>query len=110
MRRAVLAHAGLGLGVANDLISDLKAGGQAELDGLLSVGASVADALYVMHYLNRACEIQLAATGGGQRCSEIPAHLSQHACEQLQGAEWQRQLIWQAWLRKIDRLDPSYRD
>ena len=25
---------GLGLGVANDLISDLKAGGQAELDGL----------------------------------------------------------------------------
>ena len=76
--------------------------------GLLSVGASVADAFYVMHYLNRACEIQLAATGGGQPCSEIPAHLSQHACEQLQGAQWQRQLLWQAWLRKLDRLDPSY--
>lgn len=78
--------------------------------GLLSVGASVADAFYVMHYLNRACEIQLAATGGGQPCSEIPAHLAQHACEQLQGAEWQRQLIWKAWLRKLDRLDSSYRD
>lgn len=78
--------------------------------GLLSVGASVADAFYVMYYLNRACEIQLAATGGGQPCSEIPAHLSRHACEQLQGAEWQRQLLWQAWLRKLDRLDPSYRD
>ena len=78
--------------------------------GLLSVGASVADAFYVMHYLNRACEIQLAATGGGQPCSEIPAHMAQHACEQLQGAEWQRQLIWKAWLRKLDRLDPSYRD
>lgn len=77
--------------------------------GLLSVGASVADAFYVMHYLNRACEIQLAATGGGQPCREIPAHLAQHACEQLQDAEWQRQLIWQAWLRKLDRLDPSYR-
>ena len=76
--------------------------------GLLSVGASVADAFYVMYYLNRACEIQLAATGGGQPCSEIPAHLSQHACEQLQGAQWQRQLLWQAWLRKLDRLDPSY--
>jgi len=78
--------------------------------GLLSVGASVADAFYVMYYLNRACEIQLAATSGGQPCSEIPAHLAQHACEQLQGAEWQRQLQWQAWLRKLDRLDPSYRD
>ena len=78
--------------------------------GLLSVGASVADAFYVMYYLNRACEIQLAATGGGQPCSEIPAHLAQHACEQLQGAEWQRQLLWQAWLRKLDRLDPGYRE
>ena len=32
---------GLGLGVANDLISDLKAGGQAELDGLLCVGDEI---------------------------------------------------------------------
>ena len=74
------------------------------------VGASVADAFYVMYYLNRACEIQLASTGGGQTCSEIAEPLSRHACEQLQGAEWQRQLLWQAWLRKLDRLDPGYRD
>ncbi|TLX64979.1 class II aldolase/adducin family protein [Stutzerimonas nosocomialis] len=78
--------------------------------GLLSVGASVADAFYVMFYLNRACEIQLATTSGGRHYSQIPAHLSRHACEQLQGAEWQRQLIWQAWLRKLDRLDPGYKD
>ena len=32
---------GLGLGVANDIISDLKAGGQAELDGLLCVGDEI---------------------------------------------------------------------
>ena len=32
---------GLGLGVANDLISDVKAGGQAELDGLLCVGDEI---------------------------------------------------------------------
>ena len=32
---------GLGLGVANDLISDLKAGGQAERDGLLCVGDEI---------------------------------------------------------------------
>ncbi len=63
-----------------------------------------------MYYLHRACEIQLAASAGGQACSTIPEALSRHACEQLQGAEWQRQLLWQAWLRKLDRLDPSYRD
>ncbi|MBA1272975.1 class II aldolase/adducin family protein [Stutzerimonas azotifigens] len=78
--------------------------------GLLSVGASVADAFYVMFYLNRACEIQLTTISSGCRYSQIQAHLSRHACEQLEGAEWQRQLIWQAWLRKLDRLDPSYKD
>jgi ribulose-5-phosphate 4-epimerase/fuculose-1-phosphate aldolase len=78
--------------------------------GLLSVGASVADAFCVMFYLNRACEIQLATTSSGLRYSLIPDHLSRHACEQLQGAEWQRQLIWKAWLRKLDRLEPSYKD
>lgn len=78
--------------------------------GLLSVGASVADAFYVMHYLNSACEIQLAATQSGRPFSEIPEHLSRHACEQLQGAQWQRQLIWHAWLRKLERIDPGYKD
>lgn len=77
--------------------------------GLLTVGASVADAFYVMYYLNRACEIQLATTGAAAPFSEIPAHLSQHASEQIQGSTWQRQLLWQAWLRKLDRVDPSYR-
>ncbi|UUY09204.1 class II aldolase/adducin family protein [Pseudomonas sp. J452] len=77
--------------------------------GLLSVGASVADAFYVMYYLNKACEIQLAAaTLDGVR--EMPEALSQHACGQFQGCEWQRPLLWQAWLRKLDRLDPSYKD
>ncbi|MGG2397407.1 class II aldolase/adducin family protein [Pseudomonas sp. SH1-B] len=78
--------------------------------GLLSVGASVADAFCIMFYLNRACEIQLAASGGGQRCTPIAEHLSRHACEQLQGVEWQRQLLWQAWLRKLQRIAPDYCD
>ena len=78
--------------------------------GLLSVGATVADAFYVMYYLNRACEIQLAATSTNQAYSIIPAHLSQHACEQLQGCEDQRQLLWKAWLRRLERVAPDYKD
>ena len=77
--------------------------------GLLSVGASVADAFYVMYYLNKACDIQLAAAPlAGVR--EMPEALSQHACEQFQGSEWQRPLLWQAWLRKLDRECPDYRN
>lgn len=81
--------------------------------GLLSVGATVADAFAIMFYLNRACEIQMAAaqmaTVAGP-VTEIAAHLSQHACEQLQSVEHERQILWQAWLRRLDRIDPSYRD
>ncbi|TBU95426.1 class II aldolase/adducin family protein [Phytopseudomonas dryadis] len=78
--------------------------------GLLSVGPSIADAFYVMYYLNRACEIQLSASSSQLAYSEIPAALSQHAHGQFAGTHWQRQLLWQAWLRKLDRLDPGYRD
>jgi ribulose-5-phosphate 4-epimerase/fuculose-1-phosphate aldolase len=75
--------------------------------GLLSIGASVADAFYLMYYLNKACEIQLAAAALPE-VREMPATLSRHAREQFQGVEWQRQLLWNAWLRKLERLDPSY--
>ncbi|HLA32179.1 MAG TPA: class II aldolase/adducin family protein [Pseudomonas sp.] len=75
--------------------------------GLLSVGASVADSFYLMYYLNKACEIQLAAAVLAD-VREMPATLSRHAREQFQGVEWQRQLLWKAWLRKLERLDPSY--
>jgi ribulose-5-phosphate 4-epimerase/fuculose-1-phosphate aldolase len=75
--------------------------------GLLSIGASVADAFYLMYYLNKACEIQLAAAALPE-VREMSATLSRHARDQFQGVEWQRQLLWNAWLRKLERLDPSY--
>ncbi|KJM62244.1 class II aldolase [Pluralibacter gergoviae] len=80
--------------------------------GLLSVGRTVADAFCIMYYLNRACEIQLvvaqlAALGG---VCTIPPHLSQHACEQLMGVEHERQQVWQAWLRRLNRIDTSWQE
>ena len=79
--------------------------------GLLSVGRTVAAAFYIMYYLNRACEIQMAAAQLASLGSihTIPDRLSQHACEQLMGVEHERQLVWQAWLRRLDRLDTSYK-
>jgi ribulose-5-phosphate 4-epimerase/fuculose-1-phosphate aldolase len=50
--------------------------------GLLSVGRTVADAFYIMYYLNRACEIQMAAAPAGaaqphphHTCTAEPARL-----------------------------------
>lgn len=80
--------------------------------GLLSVGESIADAFQVMYYLNKACEIQLAA---GQMASlspisTIPDHLADYVASQFKKVEHERHVVWKAWLRKLDRIDPSYKD
>jgi ribulose-5-phosphate 4-epimerase/fuculose-1-phosphate aldolase len=86
--------------------------------GLLTVGKSVADAFYLMYYLNRACQIQLAcaqmaslggAQGTGNPVTEMPAHIAAHVSQQLQRVHHERPLIWAAWLRQLDRVDPGYK-
>ena len=59
-----------------------------------------------------ACEIQMATAqlAALSPIHTIAPHLSQHACEQLMGVEHERQQVWQAWLRRLDRLDTSYKD
>ncbi|BFM48658.1 class II aldolase/adducin family protein [Marinomonas sp. THO17] len=80
--------------------------------GLLSVGATVADAFQVMFYLNKACEIQLAV---GQVASlsaidTIPDSLADYVSGQFKKVEHERHIVWQAWKRKLDRIDQSYKD
>lgn len=80
--------------------------------GLLSVGATVADAFQIMFYLNRACELQLAASqmAGISTVCEMPKPIADHVVEQFKGVEHERHQVWKAWLRRLDRLDPSYKD
>ena len=80
--------------------------------GLLSVGPTVADAFCVMYYLNKACEIQLAAAQLASIAgpvTRIPHVLSAHVRRQFRGVEHERQLVWAAWLRQLDRTEPDYR-
>ena len=80
--------------------------------GLLSVGPTVADAFCVMYYLNKACEIQLAAAQLASIAgpvTRIPPVLSAHVRKQFRGVEHERQLVWAAWLRELDRREPDYR-
>jgi ribulose-5-phosphate 4-epimerase/fuculose-1-phosphate aldolase len=79
--------------------------------GLLSVGPTVADAFCIMYYLNKACEIQLAAAQLANLAgpvTRIPPAVSAHVRQQFRGVEHERQLVWAAWLRQLERTDPGY--
>ena len=80
--------------------------------GLLTVGETIADAFLFMYNLQKSCEIQvLAQAGGGELITVHPAILA--------GVEANLDLVlkgmggniaWPALLRRLDRIDPSYRD
>jgi hypothetical protein len=62
--------------------------------------------------LQRACEIQILAESGGGDLLTLPSEILKRIGAQARqslgdaGAE----LVWPAILRKMDRLDPSYRN
>jgi len=79
--------------------------------GLLTVGRTVAKAFLAMHSLQRACEAQVLAQGAGAELISIPqsilAGIKQQSKTVTKGAGGD--LAWPALLRKLDRIDPSYR-
>ncbi len=78
--------------------------------GLLTVGRSIADAFLAMYTFEATCQIQIAAQAGGAVVSIEPAILGGVAeaartqTEGLGGA-----FVWPALLRKLERVDTSYR-
>lgn len=79
--------------------------------GLLTVGATVAEAFYWTHYLEQSCRIQVAAQSTGAPLSLPPPEVVARTAAQFaaDGANrgW---LPWQALRRKLDRDQPDYRD
>lgn len=79
--------------------------------GLLTVGASVADAFLLMFNFQRTCEIQVAAQAGGALIEVDPRIVGgvqknvQAVTKGMMGA-----LAWPGLLRKLDRENPGYRD
>ena len=80
--------------------------------GLLTVGRNAAEAFLGMFLLERACKIQILAQSGGGELSPIPNTILAKVASQMdtvtvgQGAA----LTWPGLLRKLDRIDPTYRD
>jgi ribulose-5-phosphate 4-epimerase/fuculose-1-phosphate aldolase len=73
--------------------------------GLLTVGETVADAFVAMYYLEASCAIQVRAQAGGELIPVPKEVLDQPVSRNRQGAR-----VWPGLLRKLDRLDPSYKN
>ena len=81
--------------------------------GLLTVGRSVAEAFQLMYTFERACAIQVQAQAGGGPVVPIPEALIKKGNEQARSVAKglsPQTLLWPALLRRLDRIDGSYRD
>jgi ribulose-5-phosphate 4-epimerase/fuculose-1-phosphate aldolase len=78
--------------------------------GLLTVGASVADAFLGMFNLQRACEIQVLAQAGGGELTKVaqPILDGVKANIGLVTKGMGGQLAWPGLLRRLDRDNPGY--
>lgn len=88
--------------------------------GLITVGSTVAQAFLRMYYLEKSCEIQVAALGTGQPLIRPSDEICRHAERQFNAPPAtdaahlvsdpnELNLAWDALVRMLDRIDPSYR-
>lgn len=81
--------------------------------GTLTVGRSVADAFMRMYFLERACSMQVRTRilGHDDYPTAQPVIEKNVALSQSGGMTYlANELLWPALLRKLDRLDPSFRE
>lgn len=98
------------------LLQDLGDGGILILrnHGTLTVGATVGEAFHRMHRLERACKLQILAQAGGSSLNELSQEIVDHGLEQGRqiysagGHSAGGALVWEALLRKLDRINPGY--
>ena len=80
--------------------------------GLLTAGRTIPEAFSLMFYLDRACEIQVAALASGSRLVIPTAEVCDRTARQYEAEENEKPLgdaEWAAHIRMLDREDRSYR-
>ena len=80
--------------------------------GLLTTGATIPEAFNAMHRLELSCKTQIAAMSCNTKLIEVPADVVDATYMNYQ-PHVRRPfglLDWPALLRKLDRIDPSFRD
>lgn len=96
------------------LVADLGASNAMILrnHGLLTTGATVADAFLLMYLLETACQIQVMAQSSGGELIQVPTAIVEGIAAQAEQVTkgLGGSLIWPGLLRKLDRRDASFRD
>jgi ribulose-5-phosphate 4-epimerase/fuculose-1-phosphate aldolase len=79
--------------------------------GLLTVGRTIPEAFLSMYTFENACRIQVDALAGGQVLTPIDPRIIEGAPAAAKAVTLGSgaQLAWPALLRKLDRIDPSYK-
>lgn len=79
--------------------------------GTLTVGHTVSAAYVRMFFLERACQMQLAAAAGGAELNVLPPSMCDRVQQQVaKGFSRMGEMDWPPLLRLLDREDPSYRN
>ena len=80
--------------------------------GALTVGRTVAEAFNWMHRLELACHSQLAAMACNTSFSKVPESVLEETWDNYQPGTRRPYGVmeWHALLRKLDRMDPSYKE
>ena len=78
--------------------------------GAVITGSSVEQTFAMTLRFVQACEVQLAVEAAGQGVVEIPPEVCRQVALQLERHDQGRGgADWPAWLRRLERLDPSYK-
>ncbi len=80
--------------------------------GTLTVGSSVAEAFTLMYLLEKSCTAQVRAFSMGLPLHAVPEYVvaKVSALRMTEEMNFIEELLWPAMLRKLDRLDPSWKD
>lgn len=79
--------------------------------GLLTCGKTIADAFLSMYTFEATCQIQIAAQSGGSELTHVDPRIVEGVGQamKVQTGGLGGQFVWPALIRKLDRIDDSYK-
>jgi ribulose-5-phosphate 4-epimerase/fuculose-1-phosphate aldolase len=79
--------------------------------GLLTCGKTIADAFLSMYTFENTCQIQIAAQSGGSELTQVNPKIVEGVGQamKVQTGGLGGQFVWPSLIRKLDRIDDSYR-
>lgn len=80
--------------------------------GLLTVGKTIADAFLSMYTFENTCQIQIAAQAGGGELTQVNPKIVEGVglAMKVQTGGLGGAFVWPSLIRRLDRLDPGYRN